>query len=86
MKNVVDGNLYFVANLMNCQEYRLNSAHTIQSKLYCFRTNEGRFFTETDATLESILGYISSLSAVSKLTKAEGREAAESFINKCKQR
>ncbi|KAK3879524.1 hypothetical protein Pcinc_015908 [Petrolisthes cinctipes] len=49
------------------------------------RKSEGRFITELDSTLDSVIGYISSWSAFAKLAKAKGNEAANAFLNNCKQ-
>ncbi|KAK3864585.1 hypothetical protein Pcinc_029745 [Petrolisthes cinctipes] len=46
---------------------------------------KGRFITEIDCTLDSVIGYISSWSPFAKLAKAEGNEAANAFLNNCKQ-
>ncbi|XP_042226219.1 putative methyltransferase DDB_G0268948 [Homarus americanus] len=49
-------------------------------------SNEEKFVVETDATLDSIIGYLSSWSAVQKLQDREGEEVVSQFLSKCKHR
>lgn len=50
------------------------------------RPSKGKFSVESDATLDSILGYISTWSAFSKLKSFEGEEASANFLLFCKQK
>lgn len=53
---------------------------------YAHRTQDGTFSVAVEGTMEGVLGYISSWSAVDKLRKNEGEKAATDYLDGAKKR